>query len=124
MRLSRIAIWCLIVLFAWGTAPGVLKAEEYRIAVPPDNNSSVEAYEPLVEYLADKGIAVTLVQASTYQAVVGMLLSKEVDAIFPGPGIPGAMIVVDHLRGKWFSAGYKTGDSTVYHAMTSDNRLN
>ncbi len=124
MRLSRIVVCCLVVLLAWGVAPGMLKAEEYRIAILQGDSDGVQAYDPLIEHLADMGIAVTLVQAPTYEAVVGMLLSREVDAVFNGPGIPGSMIVIDRLKGKWFSDGFKAGDLKVHHAMTMDRRLN
>lgn len=124
MKLSRIMVICFVVVFAWGITPGILKAEEFRIAIVQDGKDSVQAYEPLVAHLAKMGIAVTLVKAPTHQAVARMFLSGEVDAIFNGPGIPGSMMVIDGLRERWFSAGVKAGDVTMQQAMTSARRWN
>jgi ABC-type phosphate/phosphonate transport system substrate-binding protein len=124
MKLSRIMVICFVVVFAWGITPGILKAEEFRIAIVQDGNGSVQAYEPLVAHLAKMGIAVTLVKAPTHQAVARMFSSGEVDAILNGPGIPGSMMVIDGLRERWFSAGVKAGDVKVQQAMTSDRRWN
>jgi ABC-type phosphate/phosphonate transport system substrate-binding protein len=104
--------------------PGILKAEEFKIAIMPDGKSSVRAYDPLVAHLAKMGIAVTLVKAPTYEAVARMFSSGEVDAIFNGPGIPGSMMVIDELRERWFSAGFKAGEAKMQQAMTSDKRWN
>jgi len=124
MRVSRIIVFCFAVVFASGIVPGILNAEEYRIAIVQDGNDSVGAYEHLVSHLAKMGVTVTLVKAPTYQTVARMFSSGEVDAIFNGPGIPGSMMVIDGLREKWFSAGFKSGDSRMQQAMTSDRRWN
>lgn len=124
MKLSRIMVVCFVIVFALGAMPGILKAEEFRIAIVQSDKGSVQAYEPLVAHLAKMGIAVTLVKAPTYQAVAKMFSSGEVDAIFNGPGIPGSMMVIDGLRERWFSAGFTAGDTRVQQAMTSDRRWN
>jgi hypothetical protein len=124
MKFSRTIVFCFAVVFALGIMPGILKAEEFKIAIMQDGNGSVQAYEPLVAHLAKMGIAVTLVKAPTYQAVARMFASGEVDAIFNGPGIPGSMMVIDGLRERWFSAGFKARDTRVQQAMTSDKRWN
>ena len=118
MRLSRIIVFCFVVVFASGIVPGILNAEEYKIAIVQDDRGSVGAYEHLISHLAKMGVAVTLVKAPNYQAVAKMFSSGEVDAIFNGPGIPGSMMVIDGLREKWFSAGFKAGDSKIQQAMT------
>ena len=124
MKLSRTIVFCFVVVFALGIMPGILKAEEFRIAIVQDGNGSIQAYEPLAAHLAKIGIAVTLVKAPSYQAVARMFSSGEVDAIFNGPGIPGSMMVIDGLRERWFSAGFKAGDARMQQAMTSDRRWN
>ncbi|MHB8909968.1 MAG: hypothetical protein ACYDAA_13940 [Syntrophales bacterium] len=124
MKLSRIMVVCFVVVFALGIMPGIVKAEEFRIAIVQDSISSVQAYKPLVAHLAKIGIAVTLVEAPTYQAVAKMFSSGEVDAIFNGPGIPGSMIIIDGLRERWYSARYKAGDTRIQQAMTAEKRWN
>jgi hypothetical protein len=124
MRVSRIIVCCSIVVFVWGIMPDILKAEEFRIAIVQSDKGSAQAYEPLVAHCAKMGIMVTLVKTPTYQAVAAMFSSGEVDAIFNGPGISGSMIVIDSLRDKWFSAGFKARDSRMQQAMTSDMRWN
>ena len=124
MKLSRIMVISFVVIFALGIMPDILKAEEFRIAIVQDNKGSVQVYEPLVAHLAKMGIAVTLVQAPTYQAVAKLFSSGEVDAIFNGPGIPGSMIIIDGLRERWYSAGFKAGDTRIQQAMTAEKRWN
>ena len=55
MKLSRIMVICFVVVFALGIMPGILKAEEFRIAIVQDDKASVQAYEPLVAHLAKNG---------------------------------------------------------------------
>ncbi len=124
MRLVRIIAFCFVVVFASGIVPSILHAEEYRIAIVQDDKGSVGAYEHLVSHLAKMGVAVTLVKAPNYQAVAKMFSAGEVDAMFNGPGIPGSMMVIDELREKWFSAGFKAGNSRIQQAMTADRRWN
>jgi len=124
MRISRIIVLCFVVVFACGIAPGMLKAEEFKIAVLQDDKGSIQAYEPLVAHLAKTGVAVTLVKAPTYEAVATMLSSGQVDGVFTGPGIPGSMITIESLKEKWFSAGCKTGDPKMQQAMTAGRRMN
>ena len=124
MRLSRIIVFCFIVVFTAGIVPGIVNAEAYKIAIVQDGKAPVRAYDRLVSHLAKMGVTVTLVNAPSYQAVAAMFSSGEVDAIFNGPGIPGSMMVIDELREKWFSAGFKAGDSRIQQAMTSERRWN
>lgn len=127
MRLSRVIVFCFAVVIAWGSVPGMLKAEEFKIAVLQDDKGSIQAYEPLVAHLAKTGVAVTLVKAPTYEAIATMLSSGQVDGVFTGPGIPGSMMTIEGLKEKWFSAGFKTGDSKMQQARqatTSGKRLN
>ncbi len=118
MRLSRIIGFYFIMVITWGGMAGMLQAAEFRIAVVQGDNGYVQAYEPLVAHLAKMGVAVTLVTAPTHQAVATLFASGKVDAMFSGSGIPGSMIVIDRLKGKWFSAGFKGRDSRIQQAMT------
>jgi ABC-type phosphate/phosphonate transport system substrate-binding protein len=124
MRLSRSIVCCLIVVLAAGIMPGTLKAEEFKIAILQDGQSSVQRYEPLVAHLARTGIKVSLVEAPTYQAVAKMVASGKVDAVFNGPGIPGSMIVIHDLKLERFFANFKGSEARVQYMAPSQSRVN
>ena len=124
MRLSRSVVCCLVVVLTLGIMPGIVKAEEFKIAILQDDQSSVQKYEPLVAHLAKTGIKVSLVEAPTYQAVTKMVASGEVDAVFNGPGIPGSMMVIHDLKLQRFFANFKGVDARVQHAVSSQSRVN
>jgi ABC-type phosphate/phosphonate transport system substrate-binding protein len=123
MRVSR-GIVCCLVVFVMGIMPCVLKAEEFKIAVLQDDRFSVQNYQPLVEHLAKAGIRVSLVEAPTYQSIAKMLASGEVDAMFNGPGIPGSMITIYHLKQNRLFSSFKQEGSKVQQAMSPQNRIN
>jgi ABC-type phosphate/phosphonate transport system substrate-binding protein len=114
----------LVVVFILGIMPGILKAEEFRIAILQDDQSSIQKYEPLVAHLARTGIKVSLVEAPTCQAVTQMVASGEVDAVFSGPGIPGSMMVIHDLKLQRFFANFKGIDARAQHAAPSQSRIN
>ncbi len=123
MRASRCIVCCLAV-FILGIMPGILKAEEFKIAVLQDDRFSAQKYEPLVAHLAKAGIKVSLVEAPTYETVVKMVSSGEVDAMFNGPGIPGSMIMIYHLKQKRLFSSFKMDDSRVQQATSPQSFLN
>ena len=46
MRLSRSVVCCLVfVVFTLGIMPGILNAEEFKIAILQDDQSSVQKYD-------------------------------------------------------------------------------
>ena len=124
MRLSRSVVCCLVVVLTLGIMPGILKAEEFKIAILQDDQSSVQKYEPLVAHLAKTGIKVSLVEAPTYQAVAKMVASGEVDAVFNGPGIPGSMMVIHDLKLQRFFANFKGSEARVQYVAPSQSRIN
>ena len=124
MRLSRSIVCCLLVIFAVGIMPGILNAEEFKIAILQGDQSSAQKYEPLVAHLAQTGITVNLIEVPTYQAAARMIASGEVDAMFNGPGIPGSMMVIHDLKLQRFFANFKGVDTRVQHAIYSQSRIN
>ena len=124
MRLSRSIVCCLLVIFAVGIMPGILNAEEFKIAILQGDQSSAQKYEPLVAHLAQTGIRVDLIEVPTYQAAARMIASGEVDAMFNGPGIPGSMMVIHDLKLQRFFANFKGVDTRVQHAIYSQSRIN
>jgi len=124
MRLSRSIVCCLLVIFTVGIMPGIVGAEEYKIAILQEGQSSAQKYEPLVAHLAQSGITVSLIEVPTYQAAARMIASGEVDAMFNGPGIPGSMMVIHDLKLQRFFANFKGVDTRVQHAIYSQSRIN
>jgi ABC-type phosphate/phosphonate transport system substrate-binding protein len=125
MRLSRGIVCGLVVVFAVGIMPGILKAEEFKIAVLKNDRISAQKYEPLIAHIAKTGITVSLVEAPTYRDVAKLLSSGEVDAMFNGPGIAGSMIVIHRLKQqRVFVANFKKDNTRVQNAIPSQNRIN
>jgi ABC-type phosphate/phosphonate transport system substrate-binding protein len=50
-------------------------------------------YQPLLDYLAKKGLPASFVTANTYPAAADMFAKGQVDAMFSGSGIAGAMMI-------------------------------
>ncbi len=124
MRLSRSIVCCLVVIFAVGIMPGLLNAEEFKIAILQEDQSSAQKYEPVVKHLAQSGITVNLIAAPTYKAAARMVSSGEVDAMFTGPGIPGSMMVIHDLKLQRFFANFKGVDARVQHVLSTQTRIN
>jgi hypothetical protein len=123
MRVSRGIICCLVV-FVIGIMPGLLKAEEFKIAILQDDRFSAQKYEPLVAHLAKTGIKVSLVEAVSYEVVAKMVASGQVDGMFTGPGIPGSMMVIHDLKMQRFFANFKEVDARVQHVLSTQSRIN
>jgi len=124
MRLSRFIVCCLVVVLALGVMPGILKADEFKIAVLQNDRFSAQQYEPLVEHLAKVGITVSLIEAPTYQALVKMMSAGEVDAMFNGPGIPGSMMVIHQLKQQRFFASFKRDVVHAVNRIPPQNQVN
>jgi ABC-type phosphate/phosphonate transport system substrate-binding protein len=72
---------------------GIASAEQFRIAIMPDQSGAAQKYKPLLAYLATKGIEASFIAAKDYPSAAGMFSKGEVDAMFSGSGIAGAMII-------------------------------
>ncbi len=120
MKLSRIFVFCFIVVLALGVMPGVVGAEEFKIAVLQINQDDPQAYEPLAKHLARRGVAVKLVEVQTYEMATKMFTEGQVDAVFSGSGIPGSMFVIHRLKLKQTLTGYKPKETRIQQAKISN----
>jgi ABC-type phosphate/phosphonate transport system substrate-binding protein len=73
--------------------PGIASAEQFRIAIMQDQGGVAQKYKPLLDYLATKGIEASFVSAKDYPSAAGLFSNGEVDAMFSGSGIAGAMFI-------------------------------
>lgn len=119
MKLSRMLVLCFVVALSFGVMPFVVGAEEFKIAVLHNDQDPPQAYQPLAEHLARRGISVKLIEAPTYDTMTKMLSEGQVDAMFSGPGIPGSMFVIYQLRLKQTLAGLRPQESRMRQAMLS-----
>jgi len=124
MRVARSVVCCLVVVFALGIAPGIVKAEEFRIAILQEDQLSARKYELVVGHLAKTGIRVSLVEVPSYEAAAKMVAAGTVDAMFTGPGISGSMITLHELKQQRFFASFKKDDARAQRMIPSQTRLN
>lgn len=116
MKLSRIFVF-FVVVFSLGAMPGVIKAEEFRIAVLQTGKDNAQAYQALAEHLVKRGVAVRMVEVPTYESVTKMFSAGQVDAMFSGSGIPGSMFVIHQLKLKRALMGFAPKESRIQQAM-------
>jgi ABC-type phosphate/phosphonate transport system substrate-binding protein len=73
--------------------PRVVSAEVFKIAIMQDQTGAAKKFQPLLDYLSQKGVAASFVAASSYVSAAGMFKNGEVDGMFSGSGVAGAMII-------------------------------
>lgn len=81
-----------MAIFAFGA---VAQAADVKIGIMQAQAGDARKYQPLLDYLAKKGLPASFVTASTYPAAATMFSKGQVDAMFSGSGIAGAMIIKD-----------------------------
>lgn len=81
-----------VVLAALGFASAA-HAVELKIAIVQAQAGDARKYQPLLEYLAAKGVKASFVTAPDYRGAAEMFASGTVDAMFGGSGIAGTMII-------------------------------
>lgn len=89
---KRVISVVFLALFAFGAA---VQAAEVKIGIMQAQAGDARKYQPLLDYLAKKGLPATFVTANTYPAAADMIAKGQVDAMFSGSGIAGAMIIKD-----------------------------
>jgi hypothetical protein len=109
-----------MVVLALGVMPGVIQAEEFKIAVLQVNKDNVRTYQSLVEHLAKRGVAVRLVEVPVNETVTKMFSTGQIDAMFSGSGIPGSMFIIHQLKLKQAMTGFKPKESRIQQAMLSN----
>jgi ABC-type phosphate/phosphonate transport system substrate-binding protein len=90
--LSR-TIACLF-LFALPTLlPARSLAEQLRIAFTQDQKNVVQKYQPLMDYMAKRGIVSSYEEVKDYPSAATLFASGGVDAMFCGSGVAGALMI-------------------------------
>lgn len=87
--------WKMVVLILLMVSVVVANAEaaDLRIALTQAQAGEARKFQPLLEYLAKKGIAASFTTAQDYPAAADMFAKGAVDAMFSGSGIAGSMII-------------------------------
>lgn len=91
---SASKFWLSItVFFLMMATAGMATAAEIRIGIMQAQAGDARKYQPLLDYLAKKGLPATFVTASTYPAAADLFAKGQVDAMFSGSGVAGAMMI-------------------------------
>ena len=90
----RMQLWVVIILAVAGFAIAAnAKTGDLKIGIMQAQAGDARKYQPLLDYLAQKGVSASFVTASTYPAAADMIAKGQVDAMFSGSGVAGAMII-------------------------------
>lgn len=91
LRVKSYAASLLAALLLCGYAAQA--AAEIKIGIMQAQKGDAQKFKPLMDYLNSKGIDTSLVAAPTYSDAAKMFSSGQIDAMFSGSGIAGAMII-------------------------------
>lgn len=118
MKAVRFWVSAVLLILATMMISGPVWGEEYKIAVVKEEGFSSQEFARVVNYMAKRGVAVTIVEAPTYEDVAAMVAAGKADAMFTGPGIPGSMFVIHRLKVKESFAGFRA-EGSKFAAKTS-----
>lgn len=93
LSFTRIAITIFIMLSVGVAQVPAAEGQKFRIAIMQSEHGAAQQYRPLENYLLTKGIEVKLVATPSYPAAAKMFTNGEVDGMFSGSGVAGAMIL-------------------------------
>lgn len=93
MRLAVAAALAALVAL-----PASSRAAELRIGLTQAQAGEARKFQPLVEYLASKGVSASFVTAPDYRAAADLFASGKVDAMFGGSGVTGTLIIKELAR--------------------------
>jgi ABC-type phosphate/phosphonate transport system substrate-binding protein len=88
--IKRVISAALLSVFAFSS---MALAADVKIGIMQAQAGDARKYQPLLDYLSKKGLAASFVTANTYPAAADMFAKGQVDAMFSGSGIAGAMII-------------------------------
>jgi ABC-type phosphate/phosphonate transport system substrate-binding protein len=111
---TRLAARALLVAGALLGAAAA-DAAEIKIAVTQAQAGEARKYQPLLQYLAGKGVKASFVTAPDYRAAANLFATGQVDGMFGGSGIAGAMLIKG-LADPIVRADFADGVNT-YHAV-------
>jgi len=84
-----------VIAFVFGVMAGPVLAEQFKIAIMQDQMGVAQKYKPLIEYVAKKGVEIAFISTKDYPSAAQMFAGGQVDAMFSGSGVAGAMIIKD-----------------------------
>lgn len=83
----------LVVMLIAVMSASAAQAAEVKIAIMQAQGGDARKYQPLLDYLAKKGVPASFITAQDYPAAADMFAKGAVDAMFSGSGVAGAMII-------------------------------
>jgi ABC-type phosphate/phosphonate transport system substrate-binding protein len=93
MRQVRLRPFVAALAVALLSSSSVARAADLKIALVQAQAGDARKYQPLMEFLAGKGVSASFVTAPDYRAAASMFASGSVDAMFGGSGIAGTMMI-------------------------------
>ena len=87
---KTIVLFFVAVLFL---SPGLLYADQFRIAIMQDKKGGAERFVPLVKYFQKNGVEAAFVPTRNYIHTAKMFESGQADAMFSGSSVAGIMII-------------------------------
>ncbi len=92
-RMQQVVAGCmggmLVVLLFVGAA----RAADIKIGIMQAQAGEARKFQPLLDYLAKKGVAASFTTAQDYSAAAEMFAKGGLDAMFSGSGVAGTMII-------------------------------
>lgn len=113
--MKRITLAVLAALVLVGVTGAQAAAEELKIAITQAQAGDARKYQPLLDYLAKKGIPAKFVSTPDYPSSAKLFSGGGVDAMFGGSGISGTMILKGLADPLVRPVG--TNGSSTYHAV-------
>ena len=92
MKSSRI-VCAFVMLLLLGFNGRIAHADQLNLAIMEDMSGAAKKYAPLIGYLKNKGIEVTLIEVPAYTVAAQTFALGKVDAMFSGSGIAGTMMI-------------------------------
>jgi ABC-type phosphate/phosphonate transport system substrate-binding protein len=107
--------WLGAALVAALSYSNFARAADLRIAIVQAQAGDARKYQPLVAYLATKGVNASFVAAPDYRGAADLFAKGGVDAMFGGSGIAGTMIVKGLARPA--ALPLVASGASTYHAV-------
>lgn len=82
-----------LALAAIAILASTAEAADIRIGIIQANAGEARKYQPLLQYLAQKGVSATFVTAPDHRASAEMFAKGKVDAMFGGSGVAGVLLL-------------------------------
>ncbi len=93
MRHKMAGLVFMVVVLAGMTVAGLAHAADLKIGIMQAQSGDARKYQPLLDYLGKKGLNASFVTTNTYPAAAEMFAKGQLDAMFSGSGVAGAMVI-------------------------------